>query len=112
MCDGMCWSDMGINTNFSLHGVGFARFLAGVAMVVTMHYIALKTVAIKLPSRMLLESIALDLGLLLFITVGRWLFGSAQSLWAAGGLITIISLAYLPIFYWFISPFIKGRSIE
>ncbi len=66
--------------DFGLHGVGFARFLASVVMVVMMHYVMFKAVEINLPSRIFLKSISMGLGFLLMIMVGRWLFGSPQSL--------------------------------
>lgn len=108
VCIGLIWA---FTQRFGVHGVGFARVLAGVAMVVAMHYLMVKVLEMKLPYRMLLKSIAMGLGLLLIVTAGRWLLGGTQSLWAAGCLIVFTGLVFLPMFYWLIFPFLPRHDI-
>jgi O-antigen/teichoic acid export membrane protein len=107
VCIGFIWA---FTHRFGVHSVGFARVLAGVAIVVAMHYLMVKVLEMKLPYRMLLRSISMGLGLLLIATVGRWLLGATQNLWVAGGLIIVTGLAFLPMFYWLIFPFLPRHD--
>ncbi len=107
VCIGLIWA---FTQRFGVHGVGFARALAGVAMVVAMHYLMVKVLEMKLPYCMLLKSIVMGLVLLLIATAGRWLLGGTQSLWAAGGLIIVTGMAYLTMFYWLIFSFLPRHD--
>lgn len=107
VCIGLIWA---FTQHFGVDGVGFSRVLAGIAMVVAMHYLMVRALEMQLPYRMLLKSIALGLGLLLIAMTGRWLLGGTQSLWAAGGLIVITGLVFLPVFFWLIFPFMPRHD--
>lgn len=107
VCIGLIWA---FTQRFGVHGVGFARVLAGVAMIIAMHYLMGKVLEMELPCRMLVESIAMGLGLSLIATVGRWLLGGAQNLWAAGSLIVGTGMIFLTMFYWLIFPFLHRHD--
>ena len=92
------------------HGVGLARAVAGIAMVVAMHLIMTVALEIKLPYRLLLKGAAMGASLLLIATVGRWALGGAQSLVSAGVLIVVTGLAFLPMFYWLLYPFLPRHD--
>lgn len=107
VCIGLIWV---FKQRLGVHGVGLARVLAGLAMLVAMHYLTIKVLKMNLPYRILLKSTAMGLALLLIATTGRGLFGETQNLWAAGGLIVVSGLAFLPMFYKLIFPFLPRHD--
>ena len=92
------------------HGVGLARSLAGIGMVVAMHYMMIVVLEMKLPFRLLLKGTAMGLVLLLIATAGRWMLGGTESLISAGILIVATGLAFLPMFYWLLYPFLPRHD--
>jgi O-antigen/teichoic acid export membrane protein len=92
------------------HGVGLARALAGIGMVVAMHFLMTVVLEMRLPYRLLLKGAALGLVLLLIATSGRWVLGGTESLTSAGCLIVVTGLAFMPMFCWLIYPFLPGHD--
>lgn len=92
------------------HGVGLARAVAGVGMVVVMHLLMIVVLEMKLPYRLLFKGAAMGAGLLLISTAGRWALGGSQSLVSAGVLIVVTGLAFLPMFYWQLYPFLPRHD--
>lgn len=92
------------------HGVGLARSLAGIGMVVAMHYMMIVVLEMRLPYRLLLKGTAMGLVLLLIATAGRWMLGGTESLISAGILIVATGLAFLPMFYWLLYPFLPRHD--
>lgn len=95
---------------FGAHGVGMARALAGIGMVVTMHYLMIAVLEMKLPYWLLLKGTAMGAALLLIATAGRWALGDTESLISAGLLIVVTGLAFLPMFYWLLYPFLPRHD--
>lgn len=95
---------------FGAHGVGLARSLAGIGMVAAMHYLMIAVLEMRLPYRLLLKGTAMGVGLLLIATVGRGTIGGNESLVSAGILIVVTGLAFLPMFYWLLYPFLPRHD--
>ena len=88
------------------HGVGLARALAGIGLVLAMHYLMITALEMELPYRLLLKAAIMGVLLWLMASVGRWAMGGTASLTSAGFLIVVIGLAFLPMFYWLMFPFL------
>jgi len=95
---------------FGAHGVGLARALAGIGMVVAMHYLMIVVLEMKLPFRLLLKGTILGATLWLIATAGRWAIGGTENLISAGLLIVVTGLAFLPMFYWLLYPFLPRHD--
>lgn len=95
---------------FGAHGVGLARALAGLCMVVSMHYLMTVVLEMKPPYWLLLKGTVMGLALLLIAATGRWAMGGTESLISAGLLIVVTGLAFLPIFYWLLYPFLPRHD--
>ena len=92
------------------HGVGLARSLAGLGMVVAMHYLMIAALEMQLPYRLLLKGSAMGATLFLIAWAGRWALGGTESLISAGFLIIATGLAFLPMFYWLLFPFLPRHD--
>jgi O-antigen/teichoic acid export membrane protein len=107
ICIALIW---GLAPAMGAHGVGLARSLAGIGMVVAMHYMMIVVLEVRLPYRLLLKGTAMGLVLLLIATAGRWVLGGTESLTSAGILIVATGLAFLPMFYWLLYPFLPRHD--
>lgn len=96
--------------DFGAHGLGLARALAGIGMVVAMHYLMIVVLEMKLPYRQLLKGTAMGVILWLIATGGRWVMGGADGLINAGLLIVATGLVFLPMFYWLLYPFLPRHD--
>jgi O-antigen/teichoic acid export membrane protein len=103
VCATLTWI---LSHHYGIHGVGLALVLSGLAMLVAMYYQIIRTLEMRAPYRPLLKSIVMGVSLLLIAMLGRWLLGGAQSLLAAGALIILTGLAFLPMLYSLIFPFL------
>ena len=92
------------------HGVGLARSLASLGMVVAMHYLMIAALEMQLPHRLLLKGIAMGATLFLIAWAGRWALGGTESLISAGFLIVATGLAFLHMFYWLLYPFLPKHD--
>jgi O-antigen/teichoic acid export membrane protein len=92
------------------HGVGLARTIAGITLVLAMHYTMTTALAMRLPYRPLLKAAIMGVLLWLMALAGRWAMGGTASLTSAGFLIVVIGLIFLPIFYWLMFPFLPGND--
>jgi len=92
------------------HGVGLARALAGIGLVLAMHYLMITALEMKLPYRLLLKAAGMGVLLLLIASAGRWAMGGTTSLSSAGFLIVVVGLAFLPMFYWLMFPFLPKND--
>lgn len=92
------------------HGVGLARSLAGIGMVVVMHYLMIGALEMKLPYRLLLKGTTMGATLFLIAAAGRWAMGGTEGLISAGLLIVITGSAFLPMFYWLLYPFLPRHD--
>jgi O-antigen/teichoic acid export membrane protein len=88
------------------HGVGLARTLAGISLVLAMHYLMITALEMRLPYRLILKAAIMGLLLLLMTSLGRWAMGGTENLISAGSLIVVVGLAFLPMFYWLLFPFL------
>ncbi len=95
---------------FGAHGVGLARALAGLGMVVAMHYMMIVALDMRVPYRMFLKGVAMGSTLLLIATAGRWAMGGTESMISAGLLIVVTGLAFLPMFYWLLYPLLPRHD--
>lgn len=91
------------------HGVGLARSLAGLSMLVAMHYLMIVALDMRLPFRLLAKGTLMGIGLMLIATAGRWAMDSSGIV-AAGLLIVATGLAFLPMFYWLLYPFLPRHD--
>jgi O-antigen/teichoic acid export membrane protein len=107
ICIALIWA---LAPELGAHGVGLARTLAGIGMVLAMHYLMIVVLEMKLPYWLILKGAAMGAALLSITTAGRWAMGGTQSLTSAGFLIVITGLAFLPMFYWLIYPFLPRRD--
>lgn len=107
ICIALIW---GLAPAMGAHGVGLARSLAGIGMVVAMHYMMIVVLEMRLPYRLLLKGTAMGLVLLLMASAGRWVLGGTESLISAGILIMATGLAFLPMFYWLLYPFLPRHD--
>ncbi len=107
ICIALIW---GLAPTLGAHGVGLACSLAGIGMVVTMHYMMIVVLEMRLPYRLLLKGTAMGLVLLLIATTGRWVLGGTESLISTGFLIVATGLAFLPMFYWLLYPFLPRHD--
>jgi hypothetical protein len=64
----------------------------------------------KLPYWLILKGAAMGAALLSVTTAGRWAMGGAQSLSSAGFLIVTTGLAFLPMFYLLLYPFLPKHE--
>lgn len=103
ICIALIWA---LAPKLGAHGVGLARALAGIGMVVAMHYMMIVVLEMKLPYRLLLNGTVMGLALLLIAATGRWAMGDTESLISAGFLIVVTGLAFLPMFFWLLYPFL------
>jgi O-antigen/teichoic acid export membrane protein len=92
------------------HGVGLARSLAGLGMVVAMHYLMIAALEMQLPYKLLLQGTAMGATLFLITVLGRWALGSVNSLISAGLLIVGTGLVFLPMFYSLLYPFLPRHD--
>ena len=95
--------------SMGVHGVGLARSLAGLGMLMVMHYLMIVALEVRLPLRLLVKGAAMGAGLLLIATAGRWVMNSSGII-ASGLLIVITGLAFLPMFYWLLYPFLPRHD--
>lgn len=107
ICIALIWA---LAPAFGAHGVGLARSLAGIGMVVAMHYLMIVTLEMKLPYRLLLKGASMGAALLLIAMAGRWAMGGAESLIGAGSLIVLTGLVFLPMLYWLLYPFLQRHD--
>lgn len=107
ICIALIWV---LAPSFGAHGVGLALALAGIGMVVAMHYMMVVVLDMRLPYRMLLKGVAMGSTLLLIATAGRWAMGGTESMISAGLLIVVTGLAFLPMFYWLLYPFLARHN--
>lgn len=92
------------------HGVGLACALAGIGVVGAMHYLMSGKLEMKLPYGLLLKGTTMGAALLLIATAGRWVLGGTESLISAGILMVATGLAFLPMFYWLLYPFLPRHD--
>jgi O-antigen/teichoic acid export membrane protein len=92
------------------HGVGLARALAGIGLVVAMHFLMITALEMKLPYKQLIQASIMGVLLWLIASAGRWVMGSTESLTSAGVLIVVVGLAFLPMFYWLMLPFLPKND--
>jgi O-antigen/teichoic acid export membrane protein len=92
------------------HGVGLARALAGIGLVLAMHYLMITALEMELPYRLLLKAAVMGVFLWLMASAGRWAMGGTASLTSAGFLIVVVGLAFLPMFYWLMLPFLPRND--
>lgn len=92
------------------HGVGLARSIAGVSVVVVMHYMMIMVLEMKLPYWLLLKGTAMGIVLLLVTRLGRYLLNDPEAVTSAFMLIIAIGLLFLPMFYWLIYPFLPRHN--
>lgn len=92
------------------HGVGLARSLAGLGMVVAMHYLMIAALEMQLPYRLLLKGTVMGATLFLIAASGRWALGGTDSLTSAGILIVGTGLVFLPMFYGLLYPFLPRHD--
>lgn len=95
---------------FGAHGVGLARVLAALGMLVCMHYMMIVSLDMKLPYVSILKGIVMGGGLMLLIIVGRSALGDTNSLINSGILIIVAGLAFLPMFFWLLYPFLPRHD--
>lgn len=95
---------------FGAHGVGLARTVAGICMVLTMHYLMIVALEMKLPYRQLLKGAVMGGVLWLVTFVGRWMLGGTTGAISAGLLIVGTGLLFLPMFYWLLYPFLTRHD--
>lgn len=107
ICIALIWV---LAPTFGAHGVGLARALAGIGMVFAMHFTIIVVLNMRLPYRMLLRGVAMGSILLLIATAGRWAIGGAEGMFSAGLLIVVSGLAFLPMFYWLLYPFLPRHD--
>jgi O-antigen/teichoic acid export membrane protein len=88
------------------HGVGLARALAGIGLVLAMHYLMITALEMKLPNRLLLNAAVMGVLLWLMASAGRWAMGGTENLSSAGFLVVAVGLAFMPMFYWLMLPFL------
>ncbi len=92
------------------HGVGLARTIAGIGLVFAMHYLMIASLAMQLPYRLLLKAVFLGVLLWLMAVAGRWAIGGTASLTSATLLIVVVGLAFLPMFYYLMFPFLPANN--
>ncbi len=107
ICIALIWA---LAPALGAHGVGLARALAGIGMVVAMHYLMIVALEMKLPYWLLLKGTTMGVALLLIATAGRWAMGGTESLISAGFLIVVTGSAFLPMFYWLLYPFLPRHD--
>jgi len=107
ICIALIWA---LAPKLGAHGVGLARALAGIGMVVAMHYMMIVVLEMKLPYRLLLNGTVMGLALLLIAATGRWAMGGTESLSSAGFLIVVTGLMFLPMFFWLLYPFLPRHD--
>lgn len=107
ICIALIWA---LAPAMGAHGVGLARSLAGLGMVVAMHYLMIAALEMQLPYRLLLKGTVMGATLFLIAASGRWALGGTDSLTSAGILIVATGLAFLPMFYWLLYPFLPRHD--
>ena len=107
ICIALIWA---LAPAMGAHGVGLARSLAGIGMIAALHYLMIVALEMKLPYRLLLQGTAMGATLFLIATAGRWALGSKEGLITAGFLIVTSGVAFLPMFYWLLHPFLHGHK--
>lgn len=107
ICIALIWA---LAPAMGAHGVGLARSLAGIGVMVALHYMMIVALEMKLPYRLLLKGTAMGAALFLIAAAGRWALGGTESLITAGFLIVTTGLTFLPMFYWLLYPFLHGHK--
>lgn len=107
ICIALIWA---LTSSMDAHGVGLARALAGLGMVIAMHYLMIVVLDMKLPFRMLFKGMVMGAALLSLTVVGRWAIGGTDSLISAGALIVVAGAAFLPMFYWLLHPYLPRHD--
>lgn len=107
ICIALIWA---LVPSMGAHGVGLARSLAGVGMIIAMHYLMIVVLDMKLPFRMLLRGTAMGAALLALTVAGRWVIGGTDSLISAGALIVVAGAVFLPMFYWLLYPYLPRHD--
>lgn len=107
ICIALIWA---LAPAMGAHGVGLARSLAGLGMVVAMHYLMIAALEMQLPYRLLLKGTVMGATLFLIAASGRWALGGTESLTSAGILIVGIGLVFLPMFYGLLYPFLPRHD--
>ena len=92
------------------HGVGLSRALAGIGLVLAMHYLMIAALEMKLPYRLLLKAAVMGVLLWLMASAGRWAMGDTANLTSAGFLIVVVGVAFSLMFYWLMFPFLPRNN--
>lgn len=107
ICIALIWT---LAPTFGAHGVGLARSLAGMGMLVAMHFLMIEVLEMELPYRMLLKGIASGAAIFLIAMLGRWAMGDKGDMLSAGMLVVLTGAAFLPMFFWLLSPFLPRHD--
>jgi O-antigen/teichoic acid export membrane protein len=107
ICFALIWA---LAPAMGAHGVGLALSLAGLGMVVAMHFLMIMALEMKLPYRLLLKGAAMGAILFSIASAGRWALGGTDSLTSASFLIVGTGLVFLPMFYWLLYPFLPRHD--
>ena len=94
------------------HGIGLARALAGIGLVLALHYLMNAALEMQLPYRQLLKATVMGLLLWLMASASRWAMSGTTSLVSAGFLIVVVGLASIPMFYCLLFPILARRPIH
>ena len=107
ICIALIWA---LTPAMGAHGVGLALSLAGLGMVVAMHFLMNVALEMKLPYRLVLKGAAMGATLFSIAAAGRWALGGTDSLTSASFLIVGTGLVFLPMFYWLLYPFLPRHD--
>jgi O-antigen/teichoic acid export membrane protein len=107
ICIALIWA---LTPAMGAHGVGLALSLAGLGMVVAMHFLMNVALEMKLPYRLVLKGAAMGATLFSLAAAGRWALGGTDSLTSASFLIVGTGLVFLPMFYWLLYPFLPRHD--
>jgi O-antigen/teichoic acid export membrane protein len=94
------------------HGVGLARTLAGIGLVLAMHRLIITALSMQFPYKPLLKAAAMGVLLWLMALAGRWAMDDAASLTSAGFLIVVVGLFFLSMFYLLMFSFLQKNNID
>lgn len=92
---------------FGVHGVGLTRSIAGIGMIVVMHYLMSINLRLELPHLLVLRGLLLGAALFIISAALRFLLGNTSESYLLSFLLAgSASLVFLGMFYWLIYPFL------
>lgn len=99
-----------LTPDYGASGLGLARALGGVSLILSMHLLMTKRLEVKLPALRLCKAAVAGLMVLCLTSASRQLIFGLDKLVYSGILIILVGLVFLTLLYWLVSPVLQKKQ--